>query len=104
MTTPHQSTALQEVGQLPEFQVVRLLEKARDSLRASASAEPAVATAFQVLDSVMVAKQHSSTAHAGALATKLRDVARSLVFITNDKVQEAMLAMMAAADMSDSPK
>ena len=91
---------MKDLGQLPEFDVIRLLEAAHHQLRSAATAETdqdAVDAALIVVNSVLEAKHRSSTDNATELSEQLRRAAHALVPIKSDHVQRAMMDMLAAA-------
>jgi hypothetical protein len=96
-------------NRLPQFDVVRLLEAARNMLNTEGLAEriaesdlPSVCRARAVVESTLSAKQRPSTQRS-EFAAQLRRAARELIVISDRNVQHAILAMMIAADMSDGP-
>jgi hypothetical protein len=92
------------LSELRQFDVVRLLEAARNMLSGVGINEaqgPVVSGALTVVDSMLSAHQQPSTVQPSELADQLRKAARGLIPIADRNVQHAVLAMMIAADMSE---
>lgn len=92
------------LNQLRQFDVVRLLEAARNMLNGGGGGQdPAspVSSALAVVNSALLARQQPLTERPRDLAEQMRQAARSLIPIADRNIQHAVLAIMIAADMSE---
>ena len=84
---------MKELGQLPEFDVVRLLETAHQQLKCAQVPETdrsVLDAALDVVNDVLEAKHRSSTDNATELSEQLRRAAHTLVPLKSDHAQRAM--------------
>jgi hypothetical protein len=94
-------SGVQEISQREEFDVRRLLQAAREALRAgrvTAKDQAAVDHARRIVDAVISAQQSPAEHSSSDLSEQLRQAARGLTAVAESHVQDAMLAMMVAAD------